>query len=131
MHINTANSRISISVYSADNNKGWTMGVANCTQGRGAKDDSGEVVMGGLCRDWMASTHDVILCSHEKLQLNCSPLLSKVVYTFSYKIKNDCFKIKFTDNIITLEKCFLFCFGFFCNDLGKKEIWVTSLTICM
>lgn len=32
LHINTANSKISISVYSADNNKGWTMGGANCTQ---------------------------------------------------------------------------------------------------
>lgn len=29
----TARSRISISVYSAENKKGWTMGVANCTQG--------------------------------------------------------------------------------------------------
>lgn len=33
LHINTANIRISISVYSAHNNKGWTMGGANCTQG--------------------------------------------------------------------------------------------------
>ena len=32
LHINRANSRISISVYSVDNNKGWTMGGANCTQ---------------------------------------------------------------------------------------------------
>lgn len=46
LHIN---SRISISVYSADNNKGWTMGVAKLYTRRGAKDDSGAVVMGGLC----------------------------------------------------------------------------------
>lgn len=45
LHINTASSRISISVYSAGNNKGCTMGGANCTQGRGAK-----MTGGGLCR---------------------------------------------------------------------------------
>lgn len=35
LHIDAANSGISISVYSEDNNKGWTMGGANCTQGEG------------------------------------------------------------------------------------------------
>ena len=32
LHINTANSRISFSVYSADNNTGCIIGGANCTQ---------------------------------------------------------------------------------------------------
>lgn len=43
LHINTASSRISISVYSAGNNKGWTK-EGQTVHKKGGKDDSGEGV---------------------------------------------------------------------------------------
>lgn len=59
LRINTASSKISISVYSAENNKVWTLGVANCTGGSGLEDDSGGGGGGGALTD-MSSSCDLM-----------------------------------------------------------------------